>query len=157
MVSPEILRRYTFFGFLDHEQLAEIAMLTEEVTVPRNHILFTINDHAEALYFLQTGSIDLHYVVVDENLPELRKDFHIGTINPGEVFSISALIEPHRVTSTAVTTTDCTLLKIDAVKLHQVCEKDPKLARGLQKKVAQTAMERLHATRILLAAATAPA
>ncbi len=157
MVSPEILRRYPFFGFLDHEQLAEIAMLTEEVTVPRNHILFTINDKAEALYFLQTGSIDLHYVVVDEHLPELSKDFHIGTINPEEVFSISALIEPHRLTSTAVTTTDCTLLKIDAVRLHQLCEKDPRLACGMQKKVAQTALERLHATRILLAAATAPA
>ena len=156
MVSPELLRRYSFFGFLDHEQLAEIAMLTEEVEVPKNNMLFTIEDKADTLYFLETGSVELHYVVKDTHLPELRKDFHIGTINPGEIFGISALIEPHKLSATAMTTTNCTLLKIEASGLYQLCEKDRDLAYGLQKQIAKIAMERLHTTRILLAAATAP-
>jgi CRP/FNR family cyclic AMP-dependent transcriptional regulator len=156
MVSTELLRRYPFFGFLSHDQLTEVAMLTDEVEIPKNSILFSIGDRADALYFLETGSIDLHYVVVDEHLPELRKDFHIGTINPGEVFGISALIEPYKLTATAVTTSNCTVLKVDATGLHRLCEQDHDLAYGLQKQIAKTTMERLHATRILLAAATAP-
>ncbi|MCP4357028.1 MAG: Crp/Fnr family transcriptional regulator [Chloroflexi bacterium] len=157
MVSTELLRRYPFFGFMTPEQLREVAMISEEVTLPPKSILFTIDEVAAALYFLQTGSIDLHYVVVDEQLPQLRKDFLIGHINPGEMLGISALIEPHKLTTTAVTTTPSVLLKIDAASLQQLCEKDHDLAYGLQKQVAKTTMERLHDTRILLAAATAPA
>lgn len=155
MVSTELLRRYPFFGFMTPEQLRQVAMITEEVDLPKNNILFAIGEKAEALYFLENGSIDLHYVVEDVHLPALRKDFHIGTVNPGEVLGISSLVVPYQLTSTAVTTTPCTLLCIHAASLHQLCEQDHDLAYGLQKQVAQTAMERLHATRILLAAATA--
>ncbi|MCA9947922.1 MAG: cyclic nucleotide-binding domain-containing protein, partial [Anaerolineales bacterium] len=111
MVSPELLRRYPFFAFMTHQQRQEVAMIADEVEVPTNTILFAIEDKAEALYLLMKGSIDLHYVVMDENLPALRKDFMIGTINPGEVLSISAMIEPYVLTTTAVTTQPCTLLK----------------------------------------------
>lgn len=155
MVSTELLRRYPFFGFLNPEQLRQVAMMTEERELPKNTILFTIGEKAEMLYFLVNGRIDLHYIVEDKHLPELRKDFHIGSINPGEVLAISALVEPYELTSTAVTTTPCTLLQIHAASLHQLCEQDHDLAYGLQKMIAKTAMERLHATRILLAAATA--
>ena len=156
MVSPELLRRYPFFAFMTHPQQQEVAMITEEVEIPGNTILFNIDDMANALYLLINGSVDLHYVVVDENLPALRKDFLIGTINPGEVFSISAMIEPYVLTSTAVTTHPCTLLKIDALALRDLCEQDHDLAYGFQKQLARTTMQRLHATRVLLAAATAP-
>ena len=156
MVSPELLRRYPFFAFMTHQQRQEMAMIADEVEVPAHTILFAIEDKAEALYLLLTGSIDLHYVVMDENLPALRKDFMIGTINPGEVLSISAMIEPYVLTTTAVSTQPCTLIKIDALTLRDLCEQDHDLAYGLQKQLARTTMERLHATRVLLAAATAP-
>lgn len=54
--------------------------------------------------------------------------------------------------ATAVTTQPCNLLKIETITLRDLCE----LAYGLQKQLARTTMERLHATRVLLAAATAP-
>jgi len=156
MVSPELLRRYPFFAFMTHPQQQEVAMISDEIEVPANTILFAIEEKADALYLLMNGSIDLHYVVLDENLPALRKDFLIGTINPGEVFSISAMIEPYVLTSTAVTTQPCSLLKIDAAALRDLSDQDHDLAYGLQKQLARTTMERLHATRVLLAAATTP-
>lgn len=156
MVSPELMRRYPFFAFMAHLHQQEVAMISDEVDVPANTILFAIEDKADALYLLLSGSIDLHYVVVDENLPALRKDFMIGTINPGEVLGISAMIEPYVLTSTAVTTQPSTVLKIDAIALRDLCEQDHDLAYGLQKQLARTTKERLHATRVLLAAATAP-
>lgn len=156
MVSVERLRRFPFFGFMNHEQLRQVAMLTEEVELPKNSILFSIGEKAEALYLLVNGSIDLHYVVVDEHLPALRKDFMIGSVNPGEVLGISTLVEPYDLTSTAVTTTPCTLLKMDGAELNRLSEQDHDLAYGLQKQIARVTMERLHATRVLLAAATTP-
>jgi len=156
MVSPELLRRYPFFAFMTHSQQQEVAMISDEVEVPANMILFNIDEKADALYLLIIGSVDLHYVVMDENLPALRKDFLIGTINPGDVFGISAMIEPYVLTSSAVTTQPCTVLKIDAIALRDLCEQDHDLAYGLQKQLARTTMERLHATRVLLAAATTP-
>jgi CRP/FNR family cyclic AMP-dependent transcriptional regulator len=157
MVSPEVLRRYPFFSFMDHKQLQEVAMITEEVTAAANETIFTNGDKADALYLLMQGSVDLHYVVVDKHLPQLRKDFLIGTINPGEVLGISAMIEPYELTATAVATEPGRLLQIDAAQLHELCETEPDLAYGLQRQIAKTTMERLHATRILLAAATSPA
>lgn len=156
MVSPELLRRYPFFGFLSHDQMREVAILTEEVSPAADTILFRIGDAADALYFLQDGGVELHYVVMDEHLPQLRKDFLIGIVNPGEVLSISALIEPYELTATAVTTEPSRLLKIDAAQLRELCDQDHDLAFGFQKQMAKTTMARLHATRILLAAATEP-
>lgn len=155
MVSTEQLRKYPFFGFLNHQQLAEVAMITTAIEIPAETVLFAMGDTARSLYFLCAGNIDLHYVVVDENLPDLAQDFHVGTINPGEVLGISALIPPHEMTATAVAATHCTLFKINASALKTLGENDPSLAFGLEKQIAKTAKERLHATRILLAATSA--
>ena len=66
------------------------------------------------------------------------------------------MIEPYVYTASAVAVNDSRLLKIDAVALNELSDSDADLAIGLQRMVAKAAMERLYATRILLAAATAP-
>lgn len=156
MISPEVLRRFPFFSFMRHDQLREVAMITDEVTVKKGQLLFNADEDATACYVLLEGAVDLHYIVVDEHEPELRKEFVVGTINPGEVLGISAVIEPYVYTATAVVINDSRLLKIDAVALKELCANDPELDYGLQRMVARATMERLHATRVLLAAATAP-
>ncbi len=156
MVSTEVLRRYPFFAFMSPAQLRQVAMLTDEVELAANEALFTLGQPADALYLLRQGSIDLHYVVVDEHMPSLRKDFMVGTINPGEVLGISAVINPPTVTATAIASEPCVLLRIDGAKLQALCQEDTALALGLYKQMALAAMERLQATRTLLAAASAP-
>lgn len=156
MISTEVLRRYPFFSFLDAEQLRELAMITTEVAVDKGEKLFQIDDEADALYFLTHGSFELHYVVIDEHEPELRKEFLVGNINPGEILSISAIIEPHKLTTTGIADSESKLLRIDAEELRELCDEDQGLAYGLMKQIAKSTMERLHATRIQLAAASAP-
>jgi CRP-like cAMP-binding protein len=140
---------------MNHDQLREVAMITEEIEVDEGEALFEIGDMAGALYLLQDGGIDLHYVVVDELKTGKRMDFHIGHINPGDVVGISALIEPHELTATAIADSPSKLLKIDATELRTLEEQDADLAYGLQRKIARAAMERLHAVRVELLAATA--
>ena len=156
MISPEVLRRFPFFSFMRHDQLSEVAMITDEVKIQKGKYLFEADEDANFCYVLLEGVIDLHYIVVDEYEPELRNEFVVGTINPGEMLGISAVIEPYVYTASAVAVNDSRLLKIDAVALNELSDSDADLDIGLQRMVAKAAMERLYATRILLAAATAP-
>ncbi len=156
MVSPEILRKYTFFSFLTPFQLREVAMISTELEMPAGSIIFSTNDQAENLCLLEMGSVELHYEVMDENLPHLRKDFLVGVINPGEIFGISALIEPHIMGATAKAIEDSRALQIDAAGMRRLSEEDPAMACELHKALAKVAKDRLSRTRILLAGASSP-
>ncbi len=101
MVSTEMLRRYPFFSFMNHVQLHEVAMITEELEVEAGAVLFSMGEAANALYLLREGSVELHYTVTDERGMEKRQDFLVGMINPGEMFGISALIRPYRLSRPA--------------------------------------------------------
>ena len=85
MISPEVLRRYPFFSFMNPNQLREVAMITEEITIEEGEILFKIEEKANSFFLLRDGLVDLQYTVVDEHEPQLRKDFIVGSVNPGEV------------------------------------------------------------------------
>ena len=155
MISTELLRRYPFFGGLANEHLNAVAMLAEEITYEQDETVFETGHPADALYFLIEGCVDLHYSVVDEISPELRKDFFISEINPGEPFGISALIEPYRYTGMVRATCTTRVLKFDANGLRALCTVDPKIEATLMRQLAAAAMSRLHDTRVQLAAARA--
>jgi CRP-like cAMP-binding protein len=156
MISPEVLRKYRFFSFMTPAQLREVAMISTELEFSTESELFATGDPAENLYLLEMGNIELHYVSIDENLPHLRKDFLVGVINPGEIFGISALIEPHVMGATAKTIADGQAIQIDATELRRLSMEDSALAYGLQKAVAEVAMSRITHTRVLLAGASSP-
>lgn len=153
MISPEVLRRYPFFSFLDPSQLKEVAMISEEIEIGHKETLFHVGDDTDFLYLLKDGAIDLHYVVIDEYEPQLRKDFLVGHVNPGEIVGVSAIIEPHIHTATAIANGECQLLQINAPELRRLCEEDLKLQNDLLYRIAEAAIDKLHATRIQLAAA----
>ncbi|HEY4691449.1 MAG TPA: cyclic nucleotide-binding domain-containing protein [Anaerolineae bacterium] len=155
MVSPELLRRYPFFGQLANDSLNAVAMLAEEITFKDGETIFETGGPADALYFLIEGCVDLHYIVADEINPELRKDFFISEINPGEPFGISALIEPYRYTGTVRATCPSRVFKFDAAGLRALCTVDPKIDAALMRQIAAAAMSRLSDTRVQLVAARA--
>ncbi len=155
MISPELLRRYPFFAFLDEAQLRAAAMLSEEIEVENGALVFDTGKPAQALCLLTEGSLELYYAVVDREDPELRKEFFLSELSAGDVFGISALIEPYVYTSSIRASTASRIVKIDGTGLRALCEVDLKLAAGLMKATAKTAMERLNDTRVQLAAARA--
>ncbi len=155
MISPELLRRYPFFSFLDSSQLKAAAMIADEVSCEKGETLVKADTPADTLYLLVEGSLDLIYVVEDKNGSAPKKEFYIGGINPGEITGISALIEPHQYTMDVRTASPTRLIKFDAAALRALGEVDPKLGYGLMRQTAQAAMNRLHDTRIQLAAARA--
>ena len=150
MVSTELLRRYPFFAGLNDDQLRELAMITEELEIQEGDTLFEGESGADFLYLLQDGSIELHYIVVDERGMETPQDFLVGIINPGEVFGISALIKPFNYTASAVANKAGSVLQVDGPKLRALCEADTDLYIVLLERIASTALVRLRDTRMQL-------
>ena len=155
MISPELLRRYPFFGPLNEKQRKAIAMVADEIQMKVKQVIFEECQAADALYLLIEGDIDLTYKSEEEFYPKKTKVFSVGEINPQEVFAISALIEPYEYNATATVTKDGRAIKIDAIALRELIEQDVQLGYILMHQIAKTAMERLAYTRVQLAAAWA--
>lgn len=153
MVSPEMLRRYPFFSFMNHIQLHEVSMITEEKEVEAGTVLFSLGEAANSLYLLREGGVELHLTVTDERGMEEQQDYLVGMINPGDMFGISALIRPYKYTTGALTSDASQLLEIDAEQLRALCDKDKDLSAEWQRHIAEVTLERLNYTRIQLLAA----
>lgn len=153
MISPELLRRYPFFGELTDANLKALAMVSEEEEVKAGKLIFTEGQKADHLYFLLEGSIDLTYTVSERTSP--KKVFQVGEINPEEVFGISALIEPYAINATGTAAKDCRFITIDAKALLAMMEMDNRLGFIFMTRIAKVAMQQLIAIRVQLAAAWA--
>ena len=153
MVSPELLRRYPFFHFMNDTELKAVAMIADEVTFEKDEIIFDAKMPAKILYFLEEGSAANFYVV--ENGGKIHKELYIGNVNPGELFGISALIEPYMYTATMRADKKCRVINIEASALRALCEVDTHLAYALMQETAKAVMLRLEDTRVQLAAAQA--
>ncbi len=153
MISIEVLRRYPFFGKLGHEQLKALAMIAEEVQLAEGEVIIREGAPADALYFLLEGSVSLYHPVGSPQVEGSVSEVPICDINPGEVFSISALIEPHVLTSTARSSTNGRVIRLPVTELKAAFAQDAKLECLMIRCVAEAAMGRLNSTRVQLAAA----
>ena len=152
MISPEILRRYPFFGHLDEEQLSQIAMIADESTFEKGDTIFKEGQKADSLYLLEEGSVDLFYQSQEEHDPRSVRKFLVGEINPGEVFAISVFIDPYILTATAVAGQNGQLLKIKGPELRAMFDKDNHMAYHLMVQLMKVFADRLYFTRVQLAA-----
>ena len=152
MIALERLQQFPFFGFMEQEQLKAVATIAQEVHFGVGDEVCEAHTPSDALYFLTQGSLSYYMVVLSEYQPDYRKEYFIGVVNPGEIFGISSLIEPHLHTATLRAEKPSYVIKIDGLALLTLCEKDVRLYLGLMKAVAKTAMNRLQMTRVQLAA-----
>jgi len=152
MVSPELLRRYPFFALLDEQQLAAIAMITQEKSYPKGALLVKENTNATLLALLIEGDVDLIYSGGGEGA---ITNALVGSIAPGEPYGVSSLIEPYRYTASAKATVPVKVIELDGLALRGMVEKDPKLGHIIMRNVAIAVLERLRYTQLELAAARA--
>lgn len=155
MISPELLRRFPFFAPFSSQQLAEFAMISDEYSTDEAEVLFEECQPATHLFLLLEGNVDLYYKTEDPFRPKGSKEFSVGIINPGEVFSVSSLIDPYVLNATAKASEPSKYVKMDAVSLRKMMEEDHQLGFLLMQQVTKVLMERLAYTRVQLAAAWA--
>ena len=153
MISPEILRRYPHFAKFNEAQLRALAMIADEESYPAGSVVLEEGKEAEWLFLLVEGNIDLSYKSEESYHPKVTKVFQIGEINPGELFGISALIEPFKYNATAATSQHSTIVKFNAKSLRTLSDLDCSLGYTMMQQIAKAVMERLTHTRVQLAAA----
>ena len=155
MVSPELLRRYPFFGTLEDAQLKQVAMVCEKGECEKGTIFYEECTQADQFFLLIDGSVDLcdrtqeDFPAKDAPPP---KEFLVGDINPGEVFGVSALVEPFSHSTTARAARQCTYISLDAIALRELVNNDVHLAYKLMVQTTRTTLERMAGLRAQLAA-----
>ncbi|MEW6286022.1 MAG: Crp/Fnr family transcriptional regulator [Chloroflexota bacterium] len=155
MISPELLKKHTFFCCLDEAQLRELAMIANEEFYDAGANILEADAPVDGLYLLTSGHVDLFAVSQDKHDPKLRKEFLVGEVNPGEPFGVSALSEPYKSIALVRADTACTAIKIEANALRALCEKDCGLGYALMRQIVRYILERLAYTQAQLAAARA--
>ena len=128
-------------------------MSAEEVANEKGETIFNECDEANYLFILQSGSVDLYYKSEEEYHPKSSKEFLVGEINPGEIFGVSALLEPYELNATARASVTCSTIKLNAQNLRDLMVANPGLGMRFMVHASKALMERLIATRIQLAAA----
>jgi CRP/FNR family cyclic AMP-dependent transcriptional regulator len=152
MVSPELFRRYPFFAMLSDEQLKAIAMIAEEKTYPKETLLLKENSQANKLMLLLEGDVDLIFSGGGEGA---IVNALVGSIAPGEMLGVSALIEPYTYISSAKATLPVKIVEIDGAAVRALMQVDNLMGYALMRNVAAAVLERLKYTQVELAAARA--
>jgi CRP-like cAMP-binding protein len=154
MVTSELLKRYEFFAGLTEKQLKEVSVIADEKIFEPDAVIIEECSQADKLYLLIDGNVDLSYLAIDEMhiYTAPPKEFYAGSINPGEVFGISALIEPYTYNATAKAAERAQVIEMDAQELKKLLEQDLQFAYNLTRQTVKVLMERLIDLRVQLAA-----
>lgn len=146
MVSIEVLRSFPYFAGVCAESLKAVAAITEERPLALGEPLFKEGDPARALYILRAGQVDIVY--------QHHRDQGcvVDTVVAGDLIGWSALVEPYRCTATAVPREPGQVVRIDAVGIRGLCERDHTLGFQLLKELAGTLSRRLQGALVQLAA-----
>ena len=147
MISPEMLRRYPHFEGIGEDSLKAIAMIAKEETVPEGTQMFIEGDEANSLNIIVEGEVEIQYLL---GTGERRT---VDTLVAGDLLCWSALIEPYKTTAIGTVTKNTNLVRIEAGKLRELCDTDPKLGYQLTTQVAKLLAHRLQNARVQLAAA----
>ena len=147
MISPELLRRYTYFADIGEDALKEVAMISEEITADASSTLFCEGDRADSMYILVDGEVDLQYTL---GSGELRT---VDTLVAGDLLLWSAVVDPYKCTATGTvrSTKKVKLISIDGVKLRKLCEDNHDLGYRMLISVTTLLATRLEGARIQLA------
>jgi CRP-like cAMP-binding protein len=144
MVSPELLRRYAFFGGLEIEHIDALARVAEELTVEEGHFFFHEEDALDYCYVLLEGEVEVLTELPDKGLEAVTT-----VVAEGEMFGWSGLIPPYEATAAArASAQPCRVVAFDCVALRQQFEADPRFGYLLTQRITQVMRERLSVLRI---------
>jgi CRP-like cAMP-binding protein len=168
MISPELLRRYPFFGGLEYEHISRLSKTANELTAEADHIFFHEADRLTQIYLILEGAVaitievperGIEHKLADQFSREIRsRDIVVSSLGPGEVFGWSGLVSPFKASANAKALTRARVIAFDAEKILQLFEEDTTFGYRMIQKIVQVVRDRLHSMRIeSLALVAAPA
>ncbi|HEY7033875.1 MAG TPA: cyclic nucleotide-binding domain-containing protein [Thermomicrobiales bacterium] len=140
-VAP-ILAHHPFFADMPPDHLQAIAGCASGRSFAPDQFILREGEYAATFYLLRQG------VVLLENHVPGRGPITVQTLTDGDVLGWSWLFPPYRWHFDARVIEAVTALEFNGACLRQQCDDDPVLGYDVMKRVAQTIIERLQATRL---------
>ena len=144
MISPETLRRFPFFGGLDHTALKQLAMMSDEVVLGKREWLFAEGDEADAFYLVLQGTVTLRIRFNHES------DAHanLTTLGTGDLLGWSAIVPPHHYKLGAIANEGATLARFDGEPLRDLLQTNPDVGYLLMTRLSGVISTRLNNLRV---------
>ena len=141
----DLLRRSAFFEVFREASLRALADTMESRYFCRGERLVSQGDPAPGLWVLATGRVALNFQPAGRTEP-----FALRTLtDPGDIVALAGLGGIDRQAATVVALRDCTVYRMDPVRLEPVLRDDPAFARDLARRLLWLASTRLRAARAL--------
>ena len=135
----------SWFGAgLAPETVARLAAIAELRAIEPGDEVTREGQVTEALAIVLSGRVALRTLVPERGMVTIL------TVEPGDVVGWSALVPPHRATSTGVAIEPVTLVELPGERLRSLLRSDHALAASLYPRVLQVVSRRLTATRMQL-------
>lgn len=135
----------TWFGEgLPPETQQRLATMGQVRRVPLGTEILREGEIAESLGLLLSGRVALRMLVPERGMVTIL------TVEPGDVIGWSAIVPPHRATSTVVAIEDAEILELSGKRLRAALRADPILAATVYPRVLQAVSRRLSETRLQL-------
>jgi CRP-like cAMP-binding protein len=145
MISPEILRKFTFFSDLPREVLVALAKIARQEKYAAGAVIFHEGDSADHFYLVLDGEVHL-LIEIDE-----RKTMAvIDVLSWGDTMGWSVVVEPHLFTSTATCAAPTTVIAIDGPAFRALLNSDSEVGFKFMQRLIQVVAARLKDTRLRL-------
>ena len=110
-----LLKGHDLFRSLTPNEANQLSSFSSVKKCSANEIIFRYNDVADHVYMLMTGSVHLR-------LPASPQDVSlvISTMEKGELFGLSPLLDSPRYTATALCSEDTEVLSIEAKPFREL-------------------------------------
>jgi len=145
VADPVAALSASWFGAgLSPEAVSRLAALAEFRDVPLGEELTREGEITEAFWVVLAGRVALRMLVPERGMVTIL------TVEQGDIVGWSAIVPPHRATTTAIAIEPVRLLEIRGKDLRALLHGDHALASSVYPRVLQAVGRRLSATRLQL-------
>ena len=128
------------FKNLNIEQISLVKPLFKLVLEEAETVLFEQDDNARFLYVVIDGEVEINYK------PEDGPELVVTRVRPESVVGWSAVTGNLVYTSSAICSSDCSLLRIKGEELRELCENHPDICPIILDRLATMIAQRLKNT-----------
>jgi voltage-gated potassium channel len=120
VITWTMISRVPLFSALNASEVADIIKLLKARRVEAGAVIARRGEHAESMFFIADGEVDIAIG---------GKKVRLG---PGHFFGEIAVLQRSRRSATSVAVSRCNLLVLDARDLHDLMEKDARIAERIR-------------------------
>ena len=157
MLEKGLLAGFSIFSEVPQDKLSKIAEKCELLEFHAGEVIFQQGETARNLYGILDGEVELILVFEDRVLKAdieyerslqarfeiLERPIVVDTLDPGDVFGWSALVNPRQLTATAKCSRPSRVLSLPADDLKAMNDQDPTLGYAIIGKLAVVIAQRL--------------